>query len=1567
MADPLTAAAGQARPMSNEEYEQEMARLLSEEQGQPQPEAQPIPTIDEDDSAILEEGLPNRYAASREERFNYNQARQKQTQLEQALGKRKTSEDLPNTVRDFERSIFGVSPTEIMKDATEIGLAESMRTIQDIADSTGITEALGFEPGVGAENIQKWRDDIAVPDSVEKGASEILSYVAAFGAYNKLLKGAGIASNAIRWGTAGAMADAFNTDPFAEGFADLLKDAQIPGLSDSDFIEWLAKDGNEYDTAWENRLRNAVEGTIVGETLGLAGTTAGWAIPKMVGVFRNIKAAQKAAQKGETKAAEEALQQAVNDADELAKNTGQATFDPELMEWRQDFYRDKDVEFRRGQLYDRRIESAPLDPNTAPISPGQPLRAKIDATFGADLSKNAEIAQWRESLEALKGQSDSIEADLGGIATKMKALEADEAAARSASEAAAKQAAEKAEAAAKAEAQQAKLAEEKAVLEKAAIDEKKAVEAAAKAEADSIRAANAAEKSVREATAAMKPAKAAKELTEEQKAAAAKKAAEAEEAKKVAAEKADILARAKADKEKAIADAKAKKEVAVAEAKAAKEAVAARAAAQKAEEAAKAAAEKAEKAAQTAKEEAVKLEQRREGLTLQRTVAQDRFDRIQAEIAGLPQAPATPDALSGQIRQQGVMSAQARRAKLFKGEAANAKQRVNEKAASSGARSGQQGGPPSAGPSQPRGTVVSEKGKIIVRAGEARAAENVANQMKNGGINLDQALDSFSQRFNPLYMKTSDEALAVIGSLADELTEQGIKVDYRTTQKAVEDLAMMKARSPAKVVEDIAALAKSAQDMPSLLVSARHVMVSTAEHLQRISRQIAAAKAAGKPTDQLEKEMGESFSLLAKAIDPIKNVRHATATTTWSNQLIAKEVESAALKVGDALKQGGDNVDLIVALINDIPPIKVAELAAKPKGFITKLGNAITQWRLGAMLYGPRTFATNLVGTAYMGVSKPSFRLLGSLLLRDGKTMKDSMHVFGGMYSALGDSWKMSKNAFATNRAIGDEGFQTIELQRDAFQELFKGSGDAFTLAAKYVDLFSQGSMRVLTAQDEMFKQIAYRSYMHSKGMRQAMTMLDAGALKEADIDSFVKKYVDNSFDPDGRFIDEEGIQYSREATLTQDIGEFAKDTMSASSVSKAIQNAANSSFLIKQIFPFVRTPINLLSEGVQLTPGLQFASKRFRRDLFGSTPERKAEAVGKLAFGSSVAATAALYAASGNIVGAAPTDPGLRDAFLKSGRLPYSYYSPSRGRWVQFNRMDPLALPIGIIADATAAASAEGFDYTQVFASVALAIADNTKEKSYLTGVSDMMRLIGEGQSPDQDVRMNSIGKAAGSLAGSFVPNFIPQLLNPDDQMREVRSFMDGIVSRLPGASESLMPKRDALGTPFMKSADGWLPLIGETPNWVTPFAMALPADSPVREQLLEAQAGIKLPASKYGNIDMRNYRSANGQTAYDRWLELTGTIKGSDGKTVLQQLETFVPKLQEAYGNIRPQKDIDTGGEYKGAAHEKIAGLVGRYRNAAKAQMLSEFPELAKALREEKIRNSPAGRANAATRLRQ
>jgi hypothetical protein len=663
----------------------------------------------------------------------------------------------------------------------------------------------------------------------------------------------------------------------------------------------------------------------------------------------------------------------------------------------------------------------------------------------------------------------------------------------------------------------------------------------------------------------------------------------------------------------------------------------------------------------------------------------------------------------------------------------------------------------------------------------------------------------------------------------------------------------------------------------------------------------------------------------------------------------------------------GNDMKLFAALVEDLPIIKVAEAAAKPIGFWTKLGDAITQWRLGAMLYGPKTlFFTNLLSTAAWGLAKPSFRVLGSLLMADGKTLKDSLHVYAGMYNSLGDSWKLTKQAFKENRAIGDVGHETVELRRDAFQALASGSGDAFTMMAKYIDLFSQAPMRVLTSQDEMFKQVAYRGFMHSKGMRIAAHMVDAGALKPADIDSFVKRYVDNGFDPDGRFLDTEGAQYAQEATFTQRIDENAGDRWSASSVSKFIQDGANNSFLVKQIFPFVRTPVNLLSEGVQLTPGLNLLSKRYRDAAFGTDPGKKAEAYGKMAVGIATTTTAAMYAASGNIVGAAPNDPALREAFFASGRLPYSFYNQKTGRWVQYNRLDPIALPIGIIADAVTAESAEGTDFQQTFAGVALAIADNMREKSYFTGLSDLMTLVGEGVTKDDEVRTNAFAKAAGGIAGSFVPNFIPQTFNPDDQLREVRSFQDGIMSRLPGVSNSLMPRRDALGIPLMK-ADGWYPLVGEVPNWASPFALALPPDSPVREALLEAQVGITKPSSKYFNVEMRNYKNANGQNAFDRWLELTGTIKGSDGKTVLQQLESFVPKLQEAYGNISRQYDPEKGAEYKGAAHEKITGLVGRYRDAAKAQMLSEFPELAKALREEKIRNSPAGRANAAQRLRQ
>jgi hypothetical protein len=1518
----------------------------------------PPPSLTPQEDEVLSRGV-DYYTASREERQIKNTAEQKLKQLDDYTRMNAAAAPSDPWGDQIERSVLGFSPNAVARRGIETAFLELTRSVQDIADSTGISDALGFEQGRGAEAIQQWADSIPNAGPGEKAMSDIFAFVASFAGYSKLLKGFGVASNAVRWGTAGGLADAFGQDPFAEGIADLLKDAQIPGISDSDFITWLAKDGNEYDNVWEQRFRNLVEGTLVGEAVGGTAYLGG----KLWGVVKSMRDARVAAQKGDTAAAQAAMDAATEEADAFARDSGQAYFDPDKMAWQQNLYRQPDLTVKQGDpFYQRRIESAPLEAEFQGAPRTQPLDAEISVVLrDIDLSKNAELTQWRDPLLKLQAKEAAITAELDDVASGVKKLEADEAAAKQASEKAAAEAAAKAEKAAKAEAEKAKLDAEKAQVEAANKAEREAIEAANKAEKEAVKAAKEAEAAA-SAVKASAPSEPAKPLTEKQAAAAKAREEKAAAAAKVAKEREAAAAVAKAQKDRAVAAAKAEKEKAIAKAKADKAAALAKVEAEKAQAAAKEASDKAAQAAQASKEAAEQLGWRREGISLRQTVLRNELEQIKSNIGGYPKPPETPDTLPGVVKQGGVDQVQAEKVRfkyVFGGELEKAKARLaRERAAEKpqGAKAEKSQGAkttePAAG-TDGRGLVtptVSTTVRRGARPGTEQALNSFASAVGKG--DPEAALEAFGRTFNPFRMNTSDDVSVIIGQAADALRQAGVKVDHKTTEAAIRDTARIMGKSPAKVMESIAALASNVDEAPAILVAARNMIKTLGRDIHDISKQIVSNKAAGKDTSALREQLRKRMAQLVTALPDTTMVRHRTATTTWSGNMLAEETTHAE-QIASLIKRLEGDEDGAVELISRLSPDQAAEAARR----IVKSSSwmdALVQWRTGALLYGPRTMVTNLLGTGLWAATKPGLRVLGSIVLGDKTTLKDSLHLYSGMMSSVGDSWRMSKRAFIEDKSILDMGNKTSEVNNRAFSVLAEGKGDAFQKTAAYMDGFSGFPMRMLTAQDELFKQIAYRSFIHSKGTRLAMQKVEDGTLKAADVDDFVKKFVDDSFSPDGQFVDMEGIQYARESTFTQDLGPIGQD----------FQRFANKHPAIKLIFPFIRTPANLLSEGFQLTPGLQFLSSRFRKDFFGDDIQRRAEAVGKMSFGVAVSASALVYALSGNAVGAAPMEPEARKRFEESGRKAYSFYDTISDRWIQFNRMDPYALPVGIAADIVSASSSEDFNILDAFPAMAIAIAGNIRDKSYLTGLSDFMNLIGDGLSGDADRQENLFFKTVGQQVGTLVPNFASQL-SPDDYVRETRTMMDEILRRIPVFGDaSLPPKRDALGIPVMKG-DGWF-LGLETPNWLSPMAAALPPDSPVREQLFEMQASIQKPASKIGNLDLRDFTNDKGQSAYDRWLELTGTLKDSSGKTVLKRLEEIVPKLQEKYGNIRPQRDA-SGNEYKSPAQEAITAIVGRYRNAARAQMYKEFPEVYSAINQEKRRASRAGRANAATLLQQ
>jgi len=142
------------------------------------------------------------------------------------------------------------------------------------------------------------------------------------------------------------------------------------------------------------------------------------------------------------------------------------------------------------------------------------------------------------------------------------------------------------------------------------------------------------------------------------------------------------------------------------------------------------------------------------------------------------------------------------------------------------------------------------------------------------------------------------------------------------------------------------------------------------------------------------------------------------------------------------------------------------------------------------------------------------------------------------------------------------------------------------------------------------------------------------------------------------------------------------------------LQNIANNYPYIRQIIPFVKTPINLMMAIVDRTP-LGFARKQFRDDFFGRSGNlyRTAQVRGQIATGFALITYANYLASTGQITGSTslPSDApikskGLKDLNRSLGFQPYSLrtFNEETGKYeyYAFGRLDPFGAFLGLVAD---------------------------------------------------------------------------------------------------------------------------------------------------------------------------------------------------------------------------------------------------------------------------------------------
>lgn len=238
--------------------------------------------------------------------------------------------------------------------------------------------------------------------------------------------------------------------------------------------------------------------------------------------------------------------------------------------------------------------------------------------------------------------------------------------------------------------------------------------------------------------------------------------------------------------------------------------------------------------------------------------------------------------------------------------------------------------------------------------------------------------------------------------------------------------------------------------------------------------------------------------------------------------------------------------------------------------------------------------------------------------------------------------------------------------------------------------LSMQFGSRVLRSQDEIIKFGAYRAELRALAYRHGEILRDElikkGGKTESEINDIVAQFKQDVVqNPDKyRVIDDKATQKGVTLAFQQQL-----DGLPA-----ALENTINRSVALKTVMPFVRTPVNLFSEGLQNSP-FAFLSKRFW-DSYNKGGAAKDVAIAKFGVGSGVFALLTQLNTQGRFTGSGPrdSDKNKKQALFRSGWRPYSFVF-KKGEYDKndLEFYEKLGIPISLSNDGNLYVSYKGFE----------------------------------------------------------------------------------------------------------------------------------------------------------------------------------------------------------------------------------------------------------------------------------
>lgn len=789
--------------------------------------------------------------------------------------------------------------------------------------------------------------------------------------------------------------------------------------------------------------------------------------------------------------------------------------------------------------------------------------------------------------------------------------------------------------------------------------------------------------------------------------------------------------------------------------------------------------------------------------------------------------------------------------------------------------------------------------------------------------------------------------------------------------KTISRIADKIGQDPAEMLSRLNVAHKATKNLGSLLLGGDALMERAASDMRPIAEKLLS----GLGTDADKVMFNHLSDIMLSAMDHVSGIQTAGARATAARrirvtqQITDKNFASLLEQVGGseatmalaARLRMAQNTKGVLGSIKGTPSVAA---------MITDVHNFY--WT-NSILSGIKTSIVNPVTTAMQTAAMPGFRIIGGIVdVAMGKTSGwdetlKGVQQYKYMTQTFSDAWQFAKRSWRDNESVliphagplervgAQSPIDAKYLAQHAAGEAPNILGRAAQATDDVIENFTGikegiswlGTVvgapgRFLTAEDEFFKQIAYRSHVMTEAH---MDGLKSGLAPGKALEAHVQKGLLDSLDTAGHALNKDGINAAKVATFTQDlkVATHIGDRSLAEITSTASQNNA---FLRGTVLPFTKVPSNLGRNLWDMTPGLNLLRKQFTTDL-AAGGEARAMALGKMGFGTMLWSSAIIAANQGLVTGGGPADPELRKQMGPTWQ-PYSLYvgknSEGAPRYVSLARLDPFFMPFALAADFAEAGgqlSAQDGGMMKFAEMSVLAMAKNVSSKTYLRGIVDAAEAITSGDE-------RKIERWVGQRIASYVPGVLQSVSTGiDDDLKDVRSVFDHAVSRIPGWSKTLEARRDNFGEK-VRPPQGW--------PWdaINPFTFFTASVDPVRQELaglaqINSAARFPLPGFTYpegsreqGHLDLRDWKTASGQSAYDRWLELHKDYKLGDQTLHGSMAELIASPLYKEARKALGNGDIT----YQDSlATQLVRKQFDIYKKATWQQLLDENPNLREA----------------------